>query len=307
MGDGRHGQEAGKAADRAGNGHSAHIDAVYADACITGSVLRVADDGDLIALLGVAQIGPHGGAQNQNNENSPEVVAVVALAEQVADPAGLGVAVDNADGVGAEGVLPFRHAVGGEADGDIVHHQGEQGLVGIPLGLEEAGDQAPDTAQQEGGGNHADKEENVGHFSCEVAHEEHGTDGAHQHLAFRADVPEAHLEGRRQTDGDAGEDHHVAQEILEALAEQVERVAEGALRHGDIDVNGVQADDGENDDGGGDQGEEDRDTADQRRFAKADAVTFGNTDHCASSLLNCVIIRPISSLVVAEASTMPLT
>ena len=51
-----HEQHACNAAQRAGQGHRAHIDARDADTGVACGILRVADDGDLIAVLAVVEV-----------------------------------------------------------------------------------------------------------------------------------------------------------------------------------------------------------------------------------------------------------
>ena len=54
-----HEQEAGEAAERAGDDHGAHNDALDLYADVAGRALALADDGYLIAVLGVLEVDVH--------------------------------------------------------------------------------------------------------------------------------------------------------------------------------------------------------------------------------------------------------
>jgi len=275
------GEEAREAADRAGQGHRADVGVVDADARVARGVLGVADDGDLIAVLGVAQIDVHEGRQNEDDQHGPAVVLVVALGEQVADPADVldgAAVVDGADGVGSRRVLPHGHTERGELDGDVVHHQGKQCLVRVPLGLEEAGHDAPDAARHDGGDDHADEQQNGGHLAREFDHPEGGGDAADQHLALGADVPEPHFERGREADGNAGEDHAVADGDPDALAG-----AERAVGHGAVDLQRVQLHNRIDHDGVDDERQQNGDQADAPGLALGYTVALGNM-HISSPL-----------------------
>ena len=304
-----HGDEARKTADGAGDGHGADSDLLHVDAGIPGGVLGVAHHGDLIALFGVLQIQEHADGQRQYDDD----VQCVSLAEQSREPAALGLLVDLAHSVGAEGVFPEGHAVAGQLDGHIVHHQGEQRLIGVPLCLEGGGDDAPDAAAQQAGGCHDHQQDRSGDGVAIGPHETGGHDAADEHLALGADVPELHLEGGGQAHADAQQSHGVADGDPTAAGGP-----ESAVEHGLIDLNRIQLGDGENEDTADHQGQNHSHDADGVGLGTGDAVPFGNsqqrffmlfhrTHPSAASFLKRVISRPTSSLVVVRASTMPLT
>ena len=81
-----------------------------------------------------------------------------------------------------------------DADDDVVHHESEERFVGVPLGLEEGGDQRPDAAGDSARQTH-DEEQDSGRDPADpVEGEVARGDGARGDLALGADVPEAHLE-----------------------------------------------------------------------------------------------------------------
>ena len=96
------GDEAAEAADGAGDQHGAQVDLGHVDAGVAGGVVALPGHGDLIALLGVLEVGVHAHHQDDGQQH----VQAVGLAEQLREPAGPGVLVDDAHGVGAHRVLP---------------------------------------------------------------------------------------------------------------------------------------------------------------------------------------------------------
>lgn len=306
-GDGRDGEEAREAADTTRDRHGAHIDNGDADTGIARGVLRIADDGDLIAVLRVAQVGPHEHDDEQHDHDDPHIVLVVEIPrEHFADPAlvqtgRILTVVDDADLDGALRALPDRAEIEDDLRGDVIHHQGEERLVGIPLRLEEAGDHAPDRAEHNGQQRHEDEQWNGRQLVAE-AHQDHGAEAADQELTLCADVPEPHLKRRSKADGNAGQHHGALQELPHTL-----RRAKGACHHLLQHDERAAPGGGKGQQHAGKHRNEQRDHADQKRRQRTNAVPFGNADHFSSSLLNWVISRPISSLVVEAASTMPLT
>ena len=139
-------QQARQAAERAGEQHRADDDAVDLDADVARGALALADDGDLIAVLGVVEVNVHPDAYQRYDQHVQQVF----LPADGREPADLGVLVDDADLAGALRRFPYNAEIGDQLGGDIVHHQGEEGLVGIPLRLEEGGNPGPDCPAGQG-------------------------------------------------------------------------------------------------------------------------------------------------------------
>ena len=83
-----------------------------------------------------------------------------------------------------------------DTDDDVVHHQGEQRFVRVPLRLEEGGDEGPQAAAQDRGYGHDEQQRKLRHRLAELQRKERRADGACGDLALCADVPEVHLEAR---------------------------------------------------------------------------------------------------------------
>ena len=83
------------------------------------------------------------------------------------------------------------------ADDDVVHHERKQRLVGVPFGLEECRDERPHAACQRAGKTHDEKQHPRRHFSRPEQGEICRGNGAGRNLTLGTDVPEAHLEARR--------------------------------------------------------------------------------------------------------------
>ena len=223
-------QQARQTADAAGEQHGADDDLVHLDAHVPRGALGLADDGDLIAVLGVVQIDVHRHAQHRDDED----VQQVALSADDRQPAQLGLLVDDADLARALGGLPHHAEEGDQLGGDVVHHQREQRLVGVPLGLEEGGDAAPDGPGQDAGDDHAEDDGPVGEHVAQHYHARRRRETARQGLALAAHVPEAHPERR-------GDGQRYAQQyghVLEGHPD-LSGGAEGAVDDGGVDGDGV--------------------------------------------------------------------
>ena len=83
------------------------------------------------------------------------------------------------------------------ADDDVVHHEREERLVGVPFRLEERRDKAPHAAGQRACERHDEQQHPRRHLARPVERKIGCRDGAGRDLALGADVPEAHLEARR--------------------------------------------------------------------------------------------------------------
>ena len=196
------------------------------------------------------------------------------------------------------------------ADDDIVHHQGEESLVGVPLGLEKGGDQGPEAPGQRARQPHHQQQHGGGQAVCPEEGEVAGGDGSGGDLALRADVPKAHLEAggdgqgaAKQGDGDL---HRLADGAL---------FPQGAGDHGAVSGDGIGPRQAHHQ-GPQQQGEEDGPTPDAPDLPALHAVPLGKADegnlllvaHASASFPpRRVISRPICSLVADRASTTPLT
>ena len=80
----------------------------------------------------------------------------------------------------------------------VVKHQGEQRLVRAEFHLKNARNGAIKTCHQHSRKTHQNQCQPHGEDGAEAEHHEGGGNGAHDKLALTADVPEAHLEGKRQ-------------------------------------------------------------------------------------------------------------
>jgi len=115
-------------------------------------------------VLGLFQIEVHERREDEHDDDRPHEVLVIAVGEHIADPADVldvALGVDGADGVRSWRVLPLGDGERRELNGDVVHHQREQRFVRVPLGLEEAGDEAPDAARDDGADGHAQEKHHV--------------------------------------------------------------------------------------------------------------------------------------------------
>ena len=253
-------------------------------------------------MLGVVHIDMHEHHQHQHDDPA-------AVDPQHPGEAGGGVKLG--DDLRALAALPGPALEPADhTDDDVVHHQGEQRLIGVPPGLEKGGNQGPHAAgngsgdahdhQQHGGGKAARPEEG------EVA----GGDGPRGDLALGADVPKAHLKAGGDGQGAAqqgnGDLHRLADGAL---------FPQGAGDHGAVSGDGIgprQA----HYQGPQQQGEEDGPTPDAPDLPALHAVPLGKADegnlflvaHASASFPpKALISRPICSLAADRASTTPLT
>ena len=99
-------------------------------------------------MLGVFEVDVHEHGEDDDDED----VDGIARAEDGGEPACLGAHVDGAEGgrLTAEDI----GAAGDDGGGDVVHHEGEQGLVGAPVRLKERGDERPQRAAEDAGDEH---------------------------------------------------------------------------------------------------------------------------------------------------------
>ena len=128
------------------------------------------------------------------------------------------------------------------ADDNVVHHQGEQRLIGVPLGLEEGGNSTPHAARHQGASQHDGNENIVGNLVAQQNHAGGGCKAAHQHLTLAAHVPEFHPKRRGDCQGDAQQQRQILQGIPQAAVG-----AEGTCPHGFVNGNGIFAGHGSGD------------------------------------------------------------
>ena len=175
-----------QAADGPGQEHGPHHDVAHVHARVPGGVHRVADDRDLIAVLGIAHVHVHEHHQHQHDD-PPAVYAQ--------HPGQAGRRVELGDNLGAGPALPGAALEPAhQADDDVVHHQGEERLVGVPFCLEKGGDQGPDAAGNRAGQTHDGQQHRPWQPPRPEQGEVGGRNGPGGDLPLRADVPEAHLE-----------------------------------------------------------------------------------------------------------------
>ena len=86
-------QQSAKTAYRAGEDHGADDDLVHLDTDVARGAFTLADNGDLIAVLGVIQIEIHQNRDERDNEDIQKIF----IASDLRKPADLGGLVDDAD------------------------------------------------------------------------------------------------------------------------------------------------------------------------------------------------------------------
>ena len=106
--------------------------------------------------------------------------------------------------------------IGDPADRDIVEHQGDEGLAGGELRFEDGRDQRPEAAADDGGDHHRREQRRCGKMP-KVQGDPRRAERAHVELAFRADVPEFHLERDRNPE----RKHHERDGFVDGLGEAV--------------------------------------------------------------------------------------
>ena len=83
-------------------------------------------------MLAVVEVDIDEHGQHRDDEDRQQVL----VAADLRQPAGLGALVDDADLARALRRLPDDDEIGHELRGNVVHHEGEERLVRVPLGLE---------------------------------------------------------------------------------------------------------------------------------------------------------------------------
>ncbi len=134
----------------------------------------------------------------------------VFCAADLGQPAGLGALIDDADLPAPLGTSHTMMKVGCQLGGDIVHHQGEQRLIGVPFGLEEGGRKPQMSAGQQCRRPEMTSDQHeFGDLVSQQIMQAARSQTANEDLTLGADVPEAHLEGGRHRQRNAQQDRQV--------------------------------------------------------------------------------------------------
>ena len=256
-------------ADRAGEHHGADDNALYFDACIACRALAFADDGDFIAVLAVVEVDVHENGHDRNDQNGQQVL----LAADDGEPACFTVLVDDTDLASALRHFPDDDEECSELGCDVVHHEREERLVGVPLRLEERRKKAPQRACRDGGDEHDENQNAVRKLVAQHDHTCRSGKTADQDLTFRADVPEAHLKRRSNGKRDAQQNR----EVLEGDP-GFARGAECAVENGAVDADRVFTREEHCDDGADNQRQKNCAAADQHRLIPGQCIALGNVE-----------------------------
>ena len=217
-------------------------------------------------MLAVAQIDVHkAGHQGHNKDGQQEIIA------NGGQPTGPGILVDNTDFTGTLGNLPNNDEVGGELHGDVVHHQGEQGLIGVPLGLEEGGQEAPNGTGHQRSDERNHDQQRRGNLVTQQDHAAGGGQAADHRLTLGADVPKAHLEGGGHGQGDTQQNGHITEGHADAAGG-----AECAGENGGIHAEGIFAGEDRGDQATENQRQQQNTAADQKRLGQRQCITLRN-------------------------------
>ena len=262
-------QKSHQTADRAGEHHRADDHALDLDAGVARGALAFADDGDFIAVLAVVEVDVHENGHDRNDQNGQQIL----LAADDGEPACFTVLVDDADLARALRHFPDDDEECSELGCDVVHHEREERLVGVPLRLEERRKKAPQRACRDGGDEHDENQNAVRKLVAQHDHTCRGGKTADQDLTFCADVPEAHLECGRDGKGDAEQNR----EVLERDPEFA-RGAECTIEDGAVDADRVFAREEHRDERADDQRQNNRAAADQHRLIPGQNVSLGDME-----------------------------
>ena len=217
-------------------------------------------------MLAVRQIDVHEpGHQGYNKDGQQEIVA------NGGQPTSPGILVNDADLTGTLGNLPNNDEVGGELHGDVVHHQGEQGLIGVPLGFEEGGQEAPNGTGHERSNERNHDQQRRGHLVRQKDHAAGGGQAADHRLPLGADVPEAHLEGGGHGQRDTQQNGHITEGYADAAGG-----AKCAGKNGCIHAERVFAGEDRGDQTTEDQRQQQDTAADQKRLGQRQCITLRN-------------------------------
>ena len=197
-------QKARQAAQCTREDHGADNHLADVNARVARGVFALADDGNFIALFGIAQIAIHDDCQRDDDDQ----IDGITLTHDLREPAGLGFHVQLAQAGSL--TAPDVDAAGDNLNCDVIHHQREEGFVCGEACFEPRGDEAPQRAGQNAGDEHRRIQQRIREFSAVIDHHGGGGQRPHQNLPLRARVPETHFEGRSQRDADQQERGEVA-------------------------------------------------------------------------------------------------
>ena len=269
-------QQSAKTAYRAGENHCADDDLVNLDADVARGAFTLADNGDLIAVLGVIQIEIHQNRDERDNEDIQKIF----IASDLRKPADLGGLVDDADLAGALGILPNDDEIGYELHGDIVHHQSKERFIRIVFRFEIRRDKAPKSAGENAAHAHAHNHKCVRQCVTQADHTRRRSQRAGEHLTLAADIPEAHFKGRRHGERDTEKHRDILQQHPN-LAGRAER----AVKNGRIYLQRIFAGHRRCNNGAYDEREQDRRRADAPGFVPGESVPLRNVEERRSCFL----------------------
>ena len=201
-----HDQEAAQAADRAGEDHRAHDDALDLDARIARGALALTDNGDLIAVLAVIEIDIHNAREDRHKQDREEVALPAETGSQPASVFWLMIPILP----DPFGNLPYNGIECHKLGSYVVHHQCRQCLIGIPFCLEKCRNEAPDGSCCQAGHDHAQDHNCTRKLVPQADHAGRGCQTPDQDLSLTANIPEFHLESRCQADSDQQKNHCIS-------------------------------------------------------------------------------------------------
>ena len=195
-------------------------------------------------MLGVVEVDVNADGQKRYDEDVQSVLGT----EQIREPTDFGVGIDNTDVAGTLGIFPYHREVGNQLNGYIVHHKGEEGLIGSKFCLEESRNRTPKGAGTNTCDHHAKNDYKI----RLILHEDHASGsckGAGKCLTFAAQVPKAHLKSRRKRKGNAKQHSGILQKNHKFTAG-----TEGAVKDGSKNLNRIVLGDNGADQTAADQG-----------------------------------------------------
>ena len=261
-------EEAHHGAQGAGEDHGADDDPIHLDAGIAGGALALTHHGDLIAVLAVLQIDEHKSGHKSHDQNGQKI-----LITHCGQPASVAILIDNTNLTCALRHFPDDDEIGGKLHGNVVHHQGEQGLVGVPLGLEEGGQEAPDGAGHDRSRQRDNDQHGRGYLVAQQDHAGGGGQAADHRLTLGADVPKAHLEGRGNGQRKTQQNSHITEGHADAAGG-----SECTGEDGGVHINGVFAGEDRGDQTAENQSQQKNAAADEQSLGQRQRITLGNME-----------------------------
>ena len=213
-----HNQKPRNAANGTGENHRADNDAFDVDTDIFCGVLALAHHRDFIPVLAVLQIYIQDPRQYCHHNDVQQILH----AKQVRDA---GAKQFRTHGIGTGLVRNFQKILN-QLHGNIVHHQSEQGLVGVPVCLEKCRDEAPCGAGNHCRRQHQKHQHRRGHLIVKIQHHNCRGKTAHQGLPLGAGIPETHPERGGHGKRNAKQNRNIMN------CYQQSSLSESALHHG---------------------------------------------------------------------------